>query len=69
MTLHWRKSIHLCFSRKLIEIYDTSRGVQVDAIELYDLEYPYKVSFCPETEEAFILGTYLEQKYLHIIEN
>ena len=53
--------------RKLIEIYDTSRGVIVDTIELYDLSYPYKMSFCEETEEVFILGekcVYTENVYL-----
>ena len=50
----------LIAKRKLIEIHDTSRGLQVDAIELYDLEYPCKVAFCPETEEAFVLGKFLQ---------
>ena len=30
--------------------------MNVDTIELYDLSYPYKISFCMETEEAFIIG-------------
>ena len=53
--------------RKLIEIFDTMRGVNVDTIELYDLSYPCKISFCSDTAEVFILGKWVTKVVNKII--